>query len=80
MTDSIVIDGLEVAFEPIGDGRFRLLAGEREIGRVELVRDSTELVAFRPDGTPIRRASAFGGDVTARFSSREVAARALLGS
>lgn len=78
MTESIEIDGVEVTFEPLGEGRFRVVAGGREVGTVELVSDATELVAYRPDREPLRRWSSFGGEITARFSSREVAARALL--
>lgn len=80
MTESIAIDGVDVTFEPLGDGRVRVVADGREVGTLELVRDSTEFVARHPNGEPLRRWSSFGGEVTARFGSREVAARALLKS
>jgi hypothetical protein len=71
------IDGVRVVFEA-AEGRVRVFADGREIGSLELVRHSRELVAFRPDGEPLRTLSRFGGSITARFSSREVAARALM--
>jgi hypothetical protein len=76
--DRIEIDGVEVSFVALEGGVFSLVARGREIGMVELVRDSTELVAFRPDGEPLRMPSRWGGSVTARFGSRSLAARALL--
>ena len=76
--DSIVIDGVEVSFEPVSEGVSRVLAGEREIGRLELADDSSEMLAFRPGGEPIRTHSKWGGSIPARFGSREVAARALM--
>lgn len=76
--DAIAVDGIEVSFVSDEAGAFRVVAGGREIGRVELIRDSTELVAYRPDGEPLRTRSPWGGSVTTRFSSRALAARALL--
>ncbi len=76
--DRIEIDGIEVSFVPLDGGGFRVEARGREIGKVELVRDSTELIAFRPDGEPLRAPSPWGGPITARFGSRSLASRALL--
>jgi hypothetical protein len=76
--EPIDVDGVAVCFLPLDGNGFRVVAEGREVGRVELVRGSTELVAFRPDGEPLRAPSPWGGPVTARFGSRSVAARALL--
>jgi hypothetical protein len=76
--DTLDVDGVEVAFVPMEGGVFRLMAEGREIGRVELARGSTELVAYRPDGEPLRSPNVWGGAVTTRFGSRSLAARALL--
>jgi hypothetical protein len=75
---AMVVDGIEVSFAPLTGGGFQVLADGRDIGRLELVQESTELVAFRPGGEPLQAWSRLGGFVTMRFSSREVAARALL--
>jgi hypothetical protein len=74
----MVVDGVEISFESLAGGGFRVVASGRDVGRLELVRESTELVAFRPGGEPLQTWSHFGGFVTMRFGSREVAARALL--
>jgi hypothetical protein len=74
----MVIDGMEVTFEPSKEGGWTALTGGRLIGRLLLVRGSTELVAFRPSGEPLRARSRWGGEITARFGSRELAVRALL--
>lgn len=76
--DTLDVDGVEVAFVPLEGTGFRLMAKGREIGRVELVRGSTEIVAYRPDGEPLRSPSRWGGAVATRFGSRSLAARALL--
>jgi hypothetical protein len=76
--ESVVVDGVEVAFAPLEGGAFRLTVQGRDVGSVELVRGSTQLVAYRPDGEPLRTPSPWGGAVTTRFGSRALAARALL--
>jgi hypothetical protein len=74
----LVVDGIEISFESLTGGGFRVIAGGRDVGRLELVGESTELVAFRPGGEPLSTWNRFGGFMTTRFGSREVAARALL--
>jgi hypothetical protein len=76
--ESIVVDGIEVSFDASSGDGFVAVAEGRVIGRLELVRDSTELVAFRPSGEPLRTRSRWGGEITARFGSRELAVRSLL--
>lgn len=76
--ESIVVDGVEVTFDASSGDGLTVVADGRVLGRLELVRDSTEIVAFRTSGAPLRRRSRWGGEMTARFGSRELAVRALL--
>jgi hypothetical protein len=72
------VDGIEVDFEPKGEGRFAVRAEGRGLGSVELVKKGTGFVAYREDGEALRRPSQWGSEVTAVFATRELAARALL--
>lgn len=72
------VDGVEVGFEPDGEGRFAVHADGRFVGHVQLVEGGAGLFAYRENGEAMQRPSPWGGRVTARFSTRELAARALL--
>lgn len=72
------VDGIEVRFEPTGEGRFAVTAGGRLLGHVSLVSGGSGFHAHRASGEAIERPSPWGGRVTARFASRELAARVLL--
>jgi len=72
------VDGVEVDFEPEGEQRLAVHADGRLIGHVVLVSDGRGLYAYRENGEAIQRASPWGGRVTTRFATRELAVRALL--
>ena len=73
------VDGEAVRFVSAEDGRLRVESDLRGcLGELELVRGGTGFVARRPDGEALMTASSWGGSVTARFASRELAVRALM--
>lgn len=79
----LVIDGSRVRFVRSGDDSWRVIASGGEdvlvdIGSLERVSDGSGFVARRLDGRALTIASRWGGAVTARYGSRELAARALL--
>lgn len=76
----IAIDGVEVEVSRLDGNRFRLVSNEREIGSLELVPGGTGFIARRVNGDNLKRPSPWGGEVTARFQTRELAVRALLAS
>jgi hypothetical protein len=76
--DALVIDGTTVRFVPAAGGRLRVVAGDAGIGSIEPVADDSGYVARGRDDEPVTRASQWGGRVTARFGSKELAVRALL--
>lgn len=78
MSETLVVDGLEVSVSSLEGNRFRLVSRDGEIGTLELVPGGAGFVARRPDGDSVKRPSPWGGEVTARFQTRELAVRALL--
>ena len=82
--EDAVVDGAPVRFVRSGEGSwsvFSLRAGSDEavpIGSLELAEDGAGFVARRREGGVLTRPSPWGGPVTARFGSRDLAARALL--
>jgi hypothetical protein len=78
--EELVVDGHSVRFLPESDGTWLVLTGEnqRSVGRLVLAENGTRFIAYRPDGRALTKPSRWGGTVTARFGSRELAARALL--
>lgn len=74
------VDGVEIAFEPEDEdgSAVTVLADGRRLGRLELVEEGSGLVAYRENGQAVQRPSPWGGPVTARFQTRELAVRALL--
>lgn len=74
----LVVDGITVRFLPADGGRERVLVEGSDIGSIETVEDGSGYVARGSDGEPVTRASQWGGRVTARFGTIELAVRALL--
>ena len=75
---AIVVDGTSVRFVSSAGGALRVLADERDVGSLDPVADGDGYTAQGADGEPLTRPSQWGGRVTARFGSKELAVRALL--
>ncbi len=82
--EDLVVDGARVQFVRSDDGSlavFTLAAGNDEparIGSLELLGDGSSFVVRSLEGHALTRPSPWGGAVTAHFSSRDLAVRALL--
>ncbi len=76
----MLIDGVEVSFRPREDRTVEVsvVPEGRLIGRLLLTDDSTSFRAETADGRVLQQPSPWGGTVSAKFRSRELAARALL--
>lgn len=75
--DVLTIDGASVRFVPREDGRLQVTVDDRDIGSIEP--NPSGFAAFSASGDALTRPSRWGGRVTARFGSKELAVRALLG-
>jgi hypothetical protein len=78
--EELIVDGRPVRFLPESGNGWAVVTGadERLVGRLTLVEGGSGFIAFRADGSALTKPSRWGGAVTARFGSRELAARALL--
>lgn len=86
--EEISVEGVQVRFVRSDDGTWGVFtvapreqaSTDRGIraGSLELLDNGSGFLARRPDGSALMRPSPWGGEVSARFSSRELAARALL--
>lgn len=74
----LVVDGVSVRFVPTGSEAMRVLADDVDIGSLEPAGDGSGYLARRAGGEPLTRASQWGGEVSLRFGSKALAARALL--
>jgi hypothetical protein len=74
------VDGTELEFVALEDGTLQVLAGPGrvEVGRLHPTEGATSFRAATPEGRFLQQPSPWGGPVTARFLTREIAARALL--
>ncbi len=83
LEDDLVIDGLTIRFHPEGVGlRVDCVSGARvgALGTLEPAAKGESYHAVDLSGAPLTRLSPWGGAVTARFQTRELAVRALLDS
>jgi len=76
----MVIDGVEVSFQPQEDGTVAVsvLPEGRLIGRLRLTDDATSFRAETADGRVLQQASPWGGTVSAKYRTKDLAVRALL--
>lgn len=81
-SDAIDVDGIAIWFQPESDGlRVDVQSasgGLRPLGRLRTAPNGESYSAALASGTVLTRPSPWGGPVTARFQSRELAVRALL--
>lgn len=77
--EALVVDGVSVRFLPETEDTWSVVGDDGEmLGRLVLTQDRSRFVAYRADGDAVTKASRWGGRVTARFGTRELATRALL--
>ena len=74
----LVVDGTPVRFVRVDKDGLRVLAGEVELGSLEAARGRPGYFARRSSGELLTRPSPWGGEVSARFGTKELAVRALL--
>lgn len=76
--DELVIGDTSVRFVAGENDAWRVIVGGSDVGSLDPDPDGGGYTARGADGAPLTRASQWGGRVTARFGSKELAVRALL--
>ena len=76
-SDSFQIDGREVEFTELGDGHLKVQADGVDIGELAPV-EARAFHAIDWAGERLTQPSPWGGAISTKFGTRELAARALL--